>query len=47
MITAFGTAKAVVSYQGKAIISNSLDWVMGVVLVIGYVANVAVDSTHF
>jgi hypothetical protein len=43
MITAFGTAKAVVSYQNKTIISTSLDWVMGVVLAIGRVADLTVD----
>ena len=40
-ITAFGTAKAVVAYEGKTIISNSLDWVMGVVLAIGCVMDVS------
>jgi len=35
LIIAFGTAKAVVSYQGKTIISTTLDWVMGVLLAIG------------
>jgi hypothetical protein len=43
MIIAFGTAKAVASYQGKTIISTSLDWVMGVLLAIGYVMDVSLD----
>jgi len=43
MIIAFRTAKAVASYQGKTIISTSLDWVMGVLLAIGYVMDVSPD----
>jgi hypothetical protein len=47
VISAFGLSKAVMEYNGKSLVSMTLDWIMSVVLVIVYVTILLKSHRNF
>jgi hypothetical protein len=47
VVSAFGLSKAVMEYNGKSLVSTTLDWIMGVVLAIAYVTIFLKSNRNF